>query len=100
MMFAIREKLEILQFWSPGGHNIDLSEKMTEVLSYCFLTTFRMPFSACLYDAQEPSYTGGGYPPPPGRLCYNRSNGSERVNTDILLAKLIKPDKTKILTLN
>ena len=54
-MFAIREKLDFLQFWSPGDHNFDLSEKMTEVLSYWFLTTFRMPLSACLYDAQEPS---------------------------------------------
>ena len=33
----------------------------------------------------------------PGRLCHNRSTGSARVKIDILLAKLIKPEKTKIL---
>ena len=94
------KNLKILQFWSPGGHNFDLNEKMTEVLSYCFfLTIFRIALSACLRRSGA-ELDGGRIPPPPGRLCYNRSTGSARVNIDILLAKLIKPEKTKILTLN
>ena len=74
-MFAIRRNLKNLQFWSPGGHNFELSEKMTEVLSYCFLMTFRMPLSACLRRSGA-ELDGGWIPPPPSRLCYNRSTGS------------------------
>ena len=65
-----------------------------------FLTTFQMPLSACLRHSGA-VLDGDGYPPPPpGRLCHNRSTGSARVNIDILLGKLIKPEKTKILILN
>ena len=39
---------------TSGDLNFDLSLKMTEVVSECFLPCFRMPFSVLFYDAQEP----------------------------------------------
>ena len=32
-MFDNREKLENLAIFYPGGHNFDLSEKLTEIIS-------------------------------------------------------------------
>ena len=54
-MFAIREELENSAFFAPGGHNFDPSEKMAAIVSTGFLTIFRMPLTACICDAQEPS---------------------------------------------
>ena len=39
-MFAIREKLEKFAIFSPGGHNFEPSEKITELVSTGFLTIF------------------------------------------------------------
>ena len=46
---------KILQFFAPGGHKFDPSEKMTEIVSTGFLTIFQIPLAACLCDAQESS---------------------------------------------
>ena len=99
-VLSFAKNWKILQFWSPGGHNFDLSDKMTEVLSYCFLTTFSNAAFCLSLPRSGAELDGGQIPPSPDRLCYNQSTGSARVNIDILLAKLIKPEKTKILTLN
>ena len=73
--------------------------KMAEVLSYCFFNDLSNA-AFCLSPTLRSRVRRGGYPPPPPAGCHNRSTGSARVNIDILLAKLIKPEKTKILILN
>ena len=50
-MFDNREKLENFAIFYPGGHKFDLSEnKLTEIVSLSFLTSFRTLFSVFLYD--------------------------------------------------
>ena len=39
---------------TSGDLNFDLSLKMTKVVSELYLTSFQIPFSALLYNAQEP----------------------------------------------
>ena len=100
-MFAIREKLEIFAVLVPWRPQFWPERKMTEVLSYWFFNHLsNAAFHLSLRRSGAELDGGRIPPPPPGRLCYNRSTGSARVNIDILLAKLIKPEKTKTLTLN
>ena len=49
-MLDNREKLDNLVFFAPWGHNVDFSEKWTEIVSESFLTSFRTLFSVFLYD--------------------------------------------------
>ena len=51
----IRFFSKICLFMTSGDLNIDLSEKLTEVLSECFLTSYRLLFSPLLYDVWESS---------------------------------------------
>ena len=44
MMFDNHEKLENLAIFWPWGRNFDLSEKLTEIVSLSFLTSFRALF--------------------------------------------------------
>ena len=68
-MFDYREELGIWPFFGPGGHNLDFSEKLTEIVSYSFLTSFRMFFRFSLRPigaeidgggVEHPSPVGGG----------------------------------------
>ena len=43
-MFDNREKLEKFAIFGPGGHNFDISEKLTEIVSKSFLTNLRAFF--------------------------------------------------------
>ena len=49
-MFDNREKLENLVIFGPGGHNFDVSEKLTEIVSLSFLTSFRTLLSVFLFE--------------------------------------------------
>ena len=50
MLFDNRKKLEFLDIFVPGGHNFDLSENLTEMVSLSFFDVLSNDFSVFLHD--------------------------------------------------
>ena len=51
--------------FSPGSHNFDLSEKLTEIVLKSFLTSFRTLFSVFSLQPIGAEINGGVRTPPP-----------------------------------
>ena len=45
-----REELENLVIFGPGGHNFDIREELTEIVSYSFLTSVQTLVFVFVYD--------------------------------------------------
>ena len=65
-MFDNRENSKISPFLALGGHNYDLSEKLTEIVSLSFLTSFRGFFRFSLRPIGAEIDGGCSTPPPVG----------------------------------
>ena len=74
------EKLEHFAIFWPWGHNFDLSDKLTEIASWLFLTDFRMLFRFSLRPIGA-EIDGGRCVNPPSRwwkICSASGAGAKK----------------------
>ena len=78
-MFDNRENSKIWPIFGFGGHNFDLSEKLTETFSLSLLTSFQtlFPFSSTTNRSRDRHVLD---PPPPSRWWQILSASGARVN--------------------
>ena len=62
---TIAKNSKLWPFFGPGGRSFDLSEKLTEIVSSSFLTSFRTLFRFSLRPIGAETDGGGGVKHPP-----------------------------------